>query len=58
MSYGYMKKKEERKYGNRRGDELPEELSTRGKRLEAIKKPRLNSKLKPKKKPNKNNAYQ
>jgi len=31
-------REEDRKYGNRRGDELPEELSTREKRLEAIKK--------------------
>ncbi len=30
--------KEDKKYGNRRGDELPEELSTRQKRLEAIEK--------------------
>jgi len=29
---------EDKKYGNRRGDELPEELSSREKRLEAIKK--------------------
>ena len=31
-------RKEDKKYGNRRGDELPEELSTRQKRLEAIEK--------------------
>jgi len=31
-------KSEDEKYGDRRGDELPEELSTKEKRLEAIKK--------------------